>query len=81
MKTNHSSEPWYIMCLDTIGRETIIGSEDSIIACTQTESGYCSLANEEDEPNAKRIIACVNACKDIPTHVLVDIAAIRNHVL
>lgn len=61
----HSPEPWHV----GTGRghhESIYGSDlqGSLIA-------YAARGNKEkDSANAERIVACVNACKELPTVAL-----------
>jgi hypothetical protein len=57
--------------LDSLGRPTLLFTRDgTFAACTQTESGYGSLATEDDEPIARRIVAAINYCQGMPTSYL-----------
>lgn len=79
MSTQHTQEPWRIESNpDTY--------TDGVHICgdandTTNGAGICGLwidtelSNEEQEANARRIVACVNACAGIPTEVLENIGA------
>jgi len=65
----HTPEPWKInrqgICLDGVGIDT---EDDSVVevACSD-----CTGDDERlSEVNARRIVACVNACRGIPTEAL-----------
>ena len=51
----HTKEPWEVGELII---KNIIGDDDVIVTCLKTETG-------NNETNAKRIVACVNACADV----------------
>lgn len=68
----HTEEPWevgvagngasgYIYCDDALG---------SAVATTCME--YTTISYEQKIANARRIVACVNACRGIPIEVLED---------
>jgi hypothetical protein len=57
---SHTKEPWRI---DPRAAMRIVASKDTTVA-----SSACSgLAKDEWEDNARRIVACVNACAGIDT--------------
>lgn len=60
--SKHTPEPWiYIGNGDIVARsENYCGGEKDIASVFLT-------ANDEDEENASRIVACVNACAGLPT--------------
>ena len=64
MTTNHTPEPWKV----EIGcnKETAITSDDDWIAILNRL--------EKTQANARRIVACVNACKGVSTEALENIA-------
>jgi enoyl-[acyl-carrier-protein] reductase (NADH) len=57
----HTQGHWYVV-KDEWGEPCIIKNRYSIIAITSDTS--------KNEANARRIVACVNACESIPTEVL-----------
>lgn len=65
MKAKHTPGPWiYIGNGDIVARsEKYCGGEKDIASVFLTR-------NDEDEANARRIVACVNACEGLPTNWL-----------
>jgi hypothetical protein len=62
MTTKHTPGPWvYIGNGDIVAKsEKYCGGEKDIASVFLTR-------NDEDEANARRIVACVNACEGLPT--------------
>ena len=60
---SHTKEPWRI---DPRAAMRIVASEDTNVAL----SACSGLAKDEWEDNARRIVACVNACAGIDTDEL-----------
>ena len=68
----HTPEPWMILDLRCKNHERIT------VSAIQQDQVICRIENivkqtpisAEDESNARRIVACVNACAGIPTDVL-----------
>lgn len=58
---NHVTEPWYALSGGTIYRD---------IKDTRFLIAQCTNWSEQTDENAKRIVACVNACAGIPTDQL-----------
>lgn len=73
-KTNHSSEPWVVATNTKSQDITIYGLDnegmfDQWICDIQYQGmGKANLANYQ--ANARRIVACVNACQGIDTRFL-----------
>ena len=55
----HTNEPWHVGESDFTGTDILCADEEQI-------------ASVEIEANARRIVACVNACAGIPTEALED---------
>jgi len=73
-EAKHTKEPWQIYCYD---RQQIITAPESgrykDVICDLSQSDfYASQAVE----NARRIVACVNACRGMPTKELEDIGLV-----
>jgi hypothetical protein len=71
---NYTPEPWAAFVGKVGGQEVcIIGPENSPlmtnqrVVCVVTD---LATMNEEDQANASRIVACVNACANIPNEAL-----------
>lgn len=60
MKTDHTPEPWHSECA-TVSKD--IGDH-------RYEVAICADWSEETFANARRIVACVNACAGIETELL-----------
>lgn len=58
--TEHSPEPWYM------------DSDPNGATIRHADGGFVFRTGSKE--NQRRIVACVNACKGIPTEVLCDIA-------
>lgn len=58
---SHSTEPW------SFDSNYIVGADEKRIACP---ASTLSRNDDENADNARRIVACVNACADIPTETL-----------
>ena len=63
---SHTKEPWRIGLPPPNGEQTIGDLTGMMVAVTTTGHGV------ESKENARRIVACVNACAGIPTDVLED---------
>ena len=61
----HSKEPWKAD-MDSLERVSIRGSNGVLVAWCS----YFDIGLETEYANAKRIVACVNACAGIPDEVL-----------
>lgn len=61
MKTEHTPEPWRIGTPPPNGEQTIGNEKGLMVAVATTGHGVSSRAN------ARRIVACVNACAGLPT--------------
>ncbi len=82
--TDHTPEPWEAYGLrgkaridDCSGVRVYRDSEPVTIAITDDD---LLLSVEEQEANAARIVACVNACAGIPTKQLGDVKAVVNRL-
>ena len=64
MTTEHSPEPWEAQCFDTLGADNVrsLGNGCLVALVVSTNSSKAA--------NARRIAACVNACKGIATEHL-----------
>ena len=62
-KTKHSHEPWSYYCSDEEGDGIFDDEGKNII-------GY---NNDNWLDDHKRIVACINACRDVPNEILEDI--------
>lgn len=60
----HTPEPWKIGAPPPNGEQTIGTEQGLMVAVATTGAGVSS------EANARRIVACVNACAGIPLHEL-----------
>lgn len=77
--TDHTPEPWYlarngagsIVCAKAASLLPLSSGVRCLDVVARTDWGR----GEEDEANAHRIVAAVNACKDIPITELEDLAA------
>lgn len=58
----HTSEPWRVSVVSGTN-EVVAGRGFHIAFCKANASKF----KDEQAANARRIVACVNACKDIPT--------------
>ena len=58
----HTPEPWIATKRDDVGYD--VGGERSIMAIVEFDHEDARVTGD-DEANAKRIVACVNACKGI----------------
>ncbi len=65
----HTKEPWSVGELIT---KNIIGGDDIIVTCLETETG-------DNETNANRIVACVNACAGMKNPVE-EIAELKKQI-
>ena len=66
MKPEHTKEPW--MCCDA---EVLAGDKsDPVLICECDTNPYWKPYGTDGEFNARRIVACVNACAGIPTEAL-----------
>lgn len=63
----HTPEPWGPLMCDAHGRLTVIIARGPSIARTLA---FEPITPAEAEHNARRILACVNACQGIPTEAL-----------
>lgn len=76
MMSKHTPEPWTIECENSGGGTNISGDMIPCIAHThevaRVNSGaaHRALTSEEALANARRIVACVNACAGISTEAL-----------
>ena len=66
MKTDHTPEPWRIGTPPPNGEQTIGNEKGLMVAVATTGHGVSA------EANARRIVACVNACAGIPDEQLYD---------
>ena len=66
MKTEHTPEPWRIGTPPPNGEQTIGNEKGLMVAVATTGHGVSA------EANARRIVACVNACAGIPDEQLYD---------
>ena len=64
MKSKHTPEPWHV---DVHDQDADIHSAFGMVACTM---GHPDNQDEEGEANARRIVACVNACQSMTTEQL-----------
>ncbi len=64
MKTDHTPEPWRIGTPPPNGEQTIGNEKGLMVAVATTGHGVSA------EANARRIVACVNACAGISTEAL-----------
>jgi hypothetical protein len=74
--SGHTEEPWIISdedsdCITAKSREGM--AEICIV-----ETGFSEPFNSEQVANARRIVACVNACAGIPTDVIENFSATGN---
>jgi hypothetical protein len=74
MNMSHTKEPWVELPGGRHDPEVIITTQDRI---DQSRGEICGMDieftgkhGEEQKANARRIVACVNACAGIPTDVL-----------
>ena len=73
MTQKHSSEPW---CTDQMSHEeplmdiTIIAANDDRVAKVWIDDAPVEDFNARQRLNARRIVACVNACAGLPTEQL-----------
>lgn len=83
MKTDHTPEPWRIGTPPPNGEQTIGNEKGLMVAVATTGHGVSA------EANARRIVACVNACAGIPTddlemsprHGLLHLADFANELM
>lgn len=75
MKTNHTPEPWtYKEDCDSRGNYVGFGPRNNFVG--ETHISVNNLGTVQALANAHRIVACVNACKGIPTEDLEDQAEV-----
>lgn len=77
----HSPEPWILFEVgDRFKHQCPATSDKASILTTTVEGGvtWAAVYNDED---ARRIVACVNACKGFTTEQLNDIAAMGGMVI
>lgn len=73
--TQHTPEPWRV-CEppnnDMITCDAVSGRY--LVYCTRAggQDGICKISEQEQEANARRIVACVNACAGISTDTLIE---------
>ena len=68
----HTKEPWFYSETDD-GFAEITNDERAAgeyISIAEVPTGFSGKIGAEQEANARRIVACVNACEGIPTGVL-----------
>lgn len=61
----HTQEPWKLYRNDQS-----VGDANGFAVCDVWPRGDDGMASEEGKANARRIVACVNACEGIPTEDL-----------
>lgn len=66
METKHTREPWKVSSVG-VGFE-VEDKHENVIA--QSQQIVCDRLHEERKANARRIVACVNACVGISTEQL-----------
>jgi hypothetical protein len=76
---SHSPEPWSVGTTDEGGERytTLFSGGDPIAVSRSAGYGGETVIDISDE-DLRRIVACVNACRGIPTEVLCDIALLDN---
>lgn len=69
--SEHTKEPWITVEteLDVI-EITNADRNGLVVPIAKVSTGYVKQVGIEQEANARRIVACVNACEGIPTGVL-----------
>lgn len=72
--SEHTKEPWVVLDLRLAStkkeRLTISGFEMDMVVARIENIVSGKPIGDVDEANARRIVACVNACRDIPTEWL-----------
>lgn len=66
--TKHTAEPWEV--IEEHEGKAIGSNALSKTICTAHTSRTWNMNSEEGKANAKRIVACVNACKGVPNEWL-----------
>ena len=74
MSGKHTPEPWCSYVAEFDGVECVAIAKDAKVS-GETSAAICVIAptkdmNDEDIQNARRIVACVNACKGWDTETL-----------
>lgn len=71
--TNHTKEPWSVKPGPKIigNGEDLLGMPIDVARLNLTVGHY-----ESEEANARRIVACVNACKGLPTKELEELGIV-----
>lgn len=72
-KQSHTQEPWLVGNFSQ-NKPIAIYDENRDVISSLVRDGLV-LKNEKQLANAKRIVACVNACVGIPNDELIEIAA------
>lgn len=72
--SEHTKEPWYTSATDD-GLIEITNDErnGAIVAIAEVSTGYNGQIGIEQEANARRIVACVNACAGFNTGQLENV--------
>jgi hypothetical protein len=70
---SHTKEPWKAFSKIEVNRAFYVGCAIDGTNNVTAITGYSGAGDEEESiANARRIVACVNACVGIPTDVLED---------
>lgn len=78
MAEQHTAEPWEVQFSPTRTRPIIFGSDGFGIAGVSRNAFHID-DPDTTEANARRIVACVNACKGIGTDTLESITKFAKH--
>ncbi len=68
--SEHTPEPWAVFMSNDDEKLLGVGSAETGEGITDHRGGIWNWDDTQGRANARRIVACVNACKGIPTEEL-----------